>query len=206
MFLSSLLFITYSILIIFFAGLRDFYYRIEDGSFDKIITRPRGILFQLISENSDWIASIGHGTLGIILFVVSANKVGITWNLKTILFYIFSIIGGVLIQGAVFLFFSSLNFYFVKVDNLREILFWNVRKFAVYPIGVFNKVIQFIMIYIIPFAFVNYFPAQYLLRKDDMAAYPSIYMYIAPFVGIVFYLFVYGFWRFSIRFYKSTGN
>ncbi|WP_432650816.1 ABC-2 family transporter protein [Huintestinicola sp.] len=62
------------------------------------------------------------------------------------------------------------------------------------------------MIYVMPFAFVNYFPARYLLRKDDMTGYPQIFMYLTPAVGIVMYLTAYLFWRYSIRFYKSSGN
>lgn len=81
-----------------------------------------------------------------------------------------------------------------------------MRKFAGYPISIFNKLIQSVMIYVVPFAFVNYFPAQYLLRKDDMANYPQIYIYIAPLVGVVVYLAAYVFWRISVRHYKSTGN
>ncbi|MFM9587611.1 ABC-2 family transporter protein, partial [Streptomyces caniscabiei] len=68
-----------------------------------------------------------------------------------------------------------------------------------------HKAIQYIMIYVVPFAFVNYFPAQFLLRKEDMS-YPAVYMYAAPLVGIAMFLAAYGFWRVSVRFYKSTGN
>ena len=39
-----------------------------------------------------------------------------------------------------------------------------------------------------------------------MAAYPKWLMYISPVVGIALYLLAYSFWRFSLRFYKSTGN
>lgn len=206
LFLFSLIFLTYSILIIFFTGLRDFQNNILKGEFDRTMLRPRGLLFQLIAYNSDWIAAFGHGTLGIVLFIVTANNVGITWDFKTVIYYIFSIIGGVLIQGSIFLFFASLNFFFVKTDNIKEVFYWNVRKFAGYPISVFNKAIQFILIYVVPFAFVNYFPCQYLLRNEDMVLYPEIFMYLAPFVGVGLYLLAYAFWRFSVRFYKSTGN
>ena len=71
---------------------------------------------------------------------------------------------------------------------------------------IFHKAIQFLMTFVVPFAFVNYFPAQYLLRKDDMASYPAIFMYITPLVGLLMYLLAYAFWRFSIKYYKSSGN
>ncbi len=205
-FLYSLLFITYGILIVFFTGLRDLGYIIQNGQFDRIMLRPRGLLFQIISFNSDWFAAIGHGGLGIFLFVISANKVGISWSLSTVVFYFFTMIGGVLIQGAVFLLFASLNFLLIKTDNLKELLYWNMRKFAGYPISIFHKAIQFILIYVMPFAFVNYFPSQFLLRKEDMAAYPSIYLYLTPVIGISLYSLSYFFWRYSVKFYRSTGN
>ena len=206
LFLFSILFLTYGIMIIFFTGLRDFGKTVRDGSFDRFMLRPRGLLFQIIFVNSDWFAALGHGGLGIALFILSAGKVGISWNPVNIVYYVITIIGGVLIQGAVFLILAALNIYLLETSSLKELLYWNMRKFAGYPISIFNKFIQVIMIYVMPFAFVNYFPAQYLLRKSDMNQYPEIYMYITPIIGIAMYLLAYAFWRYSIRFYKSSGN
>lgn len=206
LFLFSILFLTYAFVVSLFADLRDFSCMIREGRFDRLLVRPRGLLFQLILNNADLMASAGHGTLGILLFLISANRVGITWDFSTILYYIGAIIGGVLIQGGMFILFSALSFYFVETNSIREIFYWNMRKFAGYPISIYNKLIQGLMIYVVPFAFVNYFPAQYLLRKEDMANYNEVYMYIAPAVGVVIYLAAYGFWRISVKRYKSTGN
>ena len=120
--------------------------------------------------------------------------------------YIIAVISGVLIQGAIFLFFSAISFYVLETGSLKEIFYWNMRKFAIYPLSIYNKFIQAILIFVVPFAFVNYFPAQFFLRKPDMEAYPEWLMYISPVVGIALYLLAYTFWRFSLRFYKSTGN
>lgn len=206
LFLFSLLFLTYGIMIIFFTGLRDFGQTVRDGSFDRLFLRPRGLLFQVIFVNSDWFASLGHGGLGIVLFLVSAGKAGIHWDINTALYYLFTVAGGVLIQGAVFLILASLNIFLLQTDSLKEVFYWNMRRFAGYPISIFGKVIQTVMIYVMPFAFVNYFPAQYLLRKSDISAYPEIYMYLTPVIGIAMYLGAYLFWRFSLRYYKSSGN
>ena len=206
LFLFSILFLTYAFVVSLFADLRDFSCMIREGRFDRLLVRPRGLLFQLILNNADLMASAGHGTLGVLLFLISANRVGITWDFSTILYYIGAIIGGVLIQGGMFILFSALSFYFVETNSIREIFYWNMRKFAGYPISIYNKLIQGLMIYVVPFAFVYYFPAQYLLRKEDMANYNEMYMYIAPAVGVVIYLAAYGFWRISVKRYKSTGN
>ena len=206
LFLYSILFLTYAFVVSLFADLRQFSDTIREGRFDRLLVRPRSLLLQLILNNADLIASAGHGTLGILLFVISAGKVGIHWDFVTILYYISAIVSGILIQGGLFIIFSSLCFYFVETNSIRSIFYWNMRKFAGYPISIYHKLIQSILIYVVPFAFVNYFPAQYLLRKPDMADYPEIYIYIAPLVGVAVYLIAYLFWRISVRRYYSTGN
>ena len=206
LFLYSLLFLTYGIMIIFFTGLRDFGKTVRNGDFDRFILRPRGLLFQIIFTNADWFAAVGHGGLGVVLFVLSANKVGIKWSVGNTVYYVFTVLGGVMIQGAIFLLLAVLNIYLLETGSLKELFYWNMRKFAGYPISIFSKAIQICMIYVVPFAFVNYFPAQYLLHKSDMNAYPAVYMYITPLVGLGMYLLAYGFWRYSLKYYKSSGN
>lgn len=111
MFLFSLIFITYGIFIVFFMALRDFSDWIKHSDIDRVMVRPRGILTQLVLCGADWLAALGHGTLGITLFILSVNNVGVEWNAATILYYVISIASGVLIQGAVFLFFLAISIY-----------------------------------------------------------------------------------------------
>lgn len=206
MFLYSFLFLTYGIMIIFFTGLRDFGGTVRKGDFDRFILRPRGLLFQIIFVNADWFAALGHGGLGIVLFIIIAGKIGVQWSVKTILYFVFAVFGGVMIQGAIFLVMATLSFYLIETNSLKVLLYYSTKKFAGYPISIYHKVVQFLLIYIIPFAFVNYFPAQYILGKSDLASYPGIFLYLTPLVGAVMYLLAYLFWRYSIRFYKSSGN
>lgn len=206
LFLYSYIFFTYGIFILFFTGLRDFEGLVRIGSFDRFLLRPRGLLFQLVVSKVDWFAAIGHGSLGLMLFLYSAEKVNVDWGWINVFYCVLAIIGGVLIQAALFVFIAALSFSFVAVANLRQLLYWNMRKFSGYPISIFHAAIKVLLIYIVPFAFVNYFPSQFLLRKPDMAEFPLIYMYIAPSVGFVLFFLAALYWHFSLRFYKSTGN
>lgn len=205
-FLFSFLFLTYGIMIIFFTGLRDFDKIIIKGDLDRYLLRPRGVLFQVLSSNSDWFAAIGHGLLGLILFFISASNVGIIWNISNLLYCIIIIFGGVLIQGSIFLFAASMNFYFLNSSkSIEELLYRNGRKIAGYPISIYHSVIQFFIIIIVPFAFVNYFPAEFLMKKSNNI-YPEFLYYLAPFIGILLYALSYLFWKVSLKRYKSSGN
>ena len=94
----------------------------------------------------------------------------------------------------------------METGSLKELLYYDTRKFAGYPISIFHKAIQGFMIYVVPMAFVNYFPAQFLLRKPDMAGFPEVFLYLTPVVGAGTYLLSYLFWRYGLRYYKSSGN
>lgn len=205
-FLFSFIFLTYSILVFFFTGLRDFSGLVYTGEFDRYLVRPQGLLFQVVASKADYFASMGHGTLGIVLFVSSANSVGIKWNVQNISYCVMSIVGGVLIQASLFLIFSSLSFWIVKTDNLKIVLFYNMSKFAGYPISIYPGFIQKLLIYVIPFAFVNYFPAQFFLRKKDMYQYWAGFLYLTPIIGIILFCSVSILWKIGVRYYTSTGN
>ena len=98
LFLFSFMFLTYGIFIIFFTGLRDFQYMVIQGDLDKLLIRPRGVLFQLLASNSDWFAALGHGLLGIVVFIYSSSKISIEWTMQKIILACSCVCSGVLIQ------------------------------------------------------------------------------------------------------------
>jgi len=206
LFLFSFIFVSYGILILFFTGLRDFDFLVHSGEFDRFLLRPRGILFQVIMWDADYFAAIGHGCLGIVLFLYSAGKVGIVWSLTNIIYAILTIAGGVLIQGAIFLLIASFSFHMIKTGSMKSLFFHNARDLAKYPISIYPKILQIFLICIVPFAFVNYFPSQYFLNKVDADIYWNGLFYLTPIVGIVMYFLIYLYWRYSIKKYTSVGN
>jgi ABC-2 type transport system permease protein len=85
-------------------------------------------------------------------------------------------------------------------------IFFNSRRFAGYPISIYPWVIQKLLIFVIPFGFVSYFPAQFFLQKPEIGNYWSGYMYMPLLVGIIMYALVYAFWKVGLKNYSSTGN
>lgn len=207
LFLYSFMFLTYGIFVIFFTGLRDFQDMVIKGDLDRLLIRPRGVLFQILASNSDWFAAIGHGTLGVIVFVYSTSRLGVVWNLAKVFMALSCIVSGVLVQGALFLVFASLSFFIVKTDNIKNVLYWNIKSFMGYPISIYPHIIQYIVVYVIPLAFVNFFPAQLimgLVKENNI--FPSVYLGLSMVVGLILYLIGYCVWRISIKLYSSTGS
>lgn len=205
-FLYSFLFISYSIFVLFFAGMRDFSGMIYSGEFDRFLTRPLGLMYQIVASRIDLSAGLGHGIVGIILFTKTAFSVGIVWNAKSIAYYIIVLLSGAVIQASIFLFASCFCFWTIKTDNLRNMIFFNARRFSGYPISFYPAIIQKLLMFIVPFAFVNYFPSQFFLNKPEMHSFWTGYLYLPPFVAVIIYVIVYMFWKQGVKRYSSTGT
>jgi len=206
MFLYSFLFLSYSLFVFLFAGVRDFDGMVHSGDFDRFLTRPLGLLYQIIAARVDYPATLGHGIVGLVLFFNTAFAVGIDWNWQNSLFYIMAILGGAVIQASIFMLSACFSFWSVRTENLRNLIFFNSRRVAGYPITFYPGIIQKVLIFVVPFGFVNYFPSQFFLHKADGEQFWSGFVYLTPAVGVVMFLLVSIFWKYGVKNYKSTGN
>jgi ABC-2 type transport system permease protein len=75
-----------------------------------------------------------------------------------------------------------------------------------YPIDIYGKGIQSILTFILPYSFVNYFPARLLLGAGDYTFFSKSFDYLTLAVGVVAFCAAYLFWTVSVRKYKSTGS
>lgn len=205
-FLYSFLFLSYSLFVFFFTGIRDFDDMVYSGDFDRYLLRPLGLMYQVIAARVDFPATVGHGAVGIILFINTAHSVGINWNAVNMAYYILALVGGAIIQASIFMISSCFSFWAVRTTNIRNMVFFNSRRFAGYPISFYPGLIQKLLIFVIPFAFVNYFPAQYFLKKTEITQFWSGFQYLTPVVGIVMFAFVYRLWKAGLKRYSSSGN
>ncbi|WP_145332827.1 ABC transporter permease [Paenibacillus xylanexedens] len=206
LFLYSFLFLSYSLFVFFFTGIRDFEDLVYSGEFDRYLVRPVGILFQVVASRVDYTAALGHGVLGIILLRSTASQLQIEWTAGQIGFYLVMLMGGALIQASIFMLASSFCFWTVKVTNLRNMLFFNSRKIAAYPLSFYPGIIQKVLIFVMPFGFVNYFPAQFYLEKPEMDVYWKDMVFLNPLVAAVMFGIVFLVWKQGLRRYSSTGN
>lgn len=206
LFLFSILFLSYAMLIFFFAGFRDFSDQVHTGKLDQLLVRPHSVLFQVLLTRFDLPAVLGHGSLGVCLFLYTAKTVGITWTASHIFYCLFMLISGVMIQGALFMLFACSAFWITHTSSLMEFLFFNVRKFAAYPISIYPLFIQKFLIFVVPFAFVNYFPAQFFLQKKSEPLYWNGMYFIAPLIGIGLLWLAQSLWKVGLRNYTSSGS
>jgi ABC-2 type transport system permease protein len=202
LFLYSFVFLTYSLCVLIFTGVRDFEHTVHQGEFDGYLTKPIHPLFQVIARKSDIMATFGHGGLGLIMFIYSYQRMGIPFTLYNLLILLGVIMGGILIQGALLLIPAALTFWTTKSSEIQNLMFYQMRSFIAYPLSIYPKFIQYLLTYVIPLAFVNYYPAQYFFESKGAGHT----IYLTPLIGIAIFAAAVILWMYGVRHYKSSGH
>ena len=80
-------------------------------------------------------------------------------------------------------------------------------EFTRYPLSIYARPVRYVLTFLLPFAFINYFPATYFLDKTDATlGLPIAIGLITPLIGIVFSLLAYAFWRAGLDRYQGVGH
>ena len=82
------------------------------------------------------------------------------------------------------------------------VIIFRFKDFAKYPASIFNTVFRVIFTFVIPIAFVAYYPSLAVLQPDSM---PLLTM-LSPLIGILFFYLSYKFWMLGVRKYDFTGS
>ncbi|WP_088105523.1 ABC transporter permease [Halalkalibacter urbisdiaboli] len=178
---------------------------VQNGTFDSILIKPLNPLFHIIARQFEY-TFMGHILLAMIVFGISIPKLNIDWSIYHALWFFILIFGGVLIHSAIMILSGSFSFWFVKSTMVVEMAIYDIRSFLNYPISIYHKGIQILLTFILPFAFINFYPAQFFLEKEGSTLFHPILQYGTPVVGVLTILLSYFVWSKGINKYQSTGS
>ena len=185
---------------IFARGIDQFDDLIVDGSFDRLLIRPQPIILQVLCSQIAWIR-ISRTIQAIIVLIVALVNLDIVWSIEKVFVLLLMLISSVAIFFGVFLLMASYCFVTVKGLELRNVFTDGGKHMAQYPIGIFRKGMVFIFTFIIPYAFVNYYPLMYFLGKSDN----KFYMF-SPLIVLLYLIVPFLAFRRGVKKYASTGS
>jgi ABC-2 type transport system permease protein len=189
----------------FFHAVEDVPERIREGNFDRVLVRPLDALFQVIATPGQVFPD--ELILATCYFCAATWYARIHVDLAFVALVPPVIVGGSLIELALNLIVATVAFWFVKVDALRWIVLQLEQEFTRYPLGIYSRGVRLLLTFVLPFAFMNYFPATYFLHKSDGALHlPPYAGLLAPLVGVTFAAAAYAFWRVGLTRYRGAGS
>ncbi len=173
---------------------------IVEGNLDRILLRPVNSLYQIYTQKVE-LEDLSDIFLGIGILIYSSLALHLHWGILEYFGLIFFVICGVAVFVGVFTTLSCLSFWFSDRTGLIPPVY-NMMQFGRYPVTIYNSVVKFILSWIIPFAFIGFYPSTWFIRRAEF----SHFLLITPVVAFGCMFVGYLTWHFGLRRYESTGS
>jgi ABC-2 type transport system permease protein len=178
---------------------------VDEGRMDGYFLRPVPVFTQLlISEfnvNAIGDIAVGGSTLGIAISLVHVN-----WSLGKGLYVAVAVIAGLLVEAALQLMLACL---LLRSPGSRVLGSWVdelMSTFGNYPLSIVPKVVQGLFTFLLPLAFVAYFPVQVVLGIAPRHGAMSVVVHWSPVAGFLLFVVARRVWAYSLRHYHSAGG
>jgi ABC-2 type transport system permease protein len=179
--------------------------RIKMGTFDTLLIRPLGPLFQLCTEEFAF-RRFGKLIQATIVLSVAIARLHIEWTAAKLVLFVTMLVSGTVIFSSLFVITSSLAFWTVDTQEIANAFTYGTNYATQYPLQIITPWLRRALTFIVPTAFVNFFPALYILDKPNPFATPDWFRFASPLVAIGLALVARFLWTVAIRHYRSTGS
>ena len=179
--------------------------QIRDGDFDLVLIRPRGTLFQVVTAEFQ-IRRLGRIAQALTILVYALVRLDIHWTLGRVLLLPVTIVSAMLIFAAVWVAAICIVFWSVEGRETANTFTYGGQFFSQYPITVYERWLRRLLAFVIPMAFVAYFPALSILGRPDPLGAPDWLRFCSPLVAVVACIVAGVVWRFAVRHYRSAGG
>ncbi|HEY0829271.1 MAG TPA: ABC-2 family transporter protein [Bacilli bacterium] len=173
---------------------------IVKGEMDRILTRPANNLFQLSLENMDP-ASLFGSVVGAIIMIVAWAQLDmpVLWHDPFML--LLMILGSIMIYAGVYVALTAIAFFSDSPTGILPLI-WNIQNYGRYPVSIYNKIFRILLTWVLPFAFVGFYPAAYFLDRENL----SVMALLTPAVGVVFLTIGLTLWNMGVKRYRGAGS
>jgi viologen exporter family transport system permease protein len=178
---------------------------IRNGNFDILLVRPRGTLFQVIASDFQ-LRRLGKAAQGGVVLVYALSALHVHWTASRVAVLAASIPSGIVIFCSVWVVFGCLVFWTTESGEFTNAFTYGGNYLTQYPIDLYAAWLRRFLAYLVPLAFVCYFPALYVLGKPDPLGLPKILQFLSPVVALLGVVVAGGAWRFAVRHYRSAGG
>ena len=136
-------------------------FMVQSGDFIKYCFRPVNVFFYFISEVFD-VKGLGQLAFGIGTIVYAWIKIGIPVTPLIILKLIVFLLTASLFMIAL-MNFAAATCFWIKGSGYVMVIMFRFKDFAKYPSSIFEGIFKIIFTFIIPIAFIAYYPSLVIL-------------------------------------------
>ena len=186
-------------------GFAEFATMIREGTFDRLLLRPRSTAMQLLGQDltlrragrlAPGVAALGYAIAGGALGGSAARAALL---IATIACGLCAFLGIVVLE-------ATSAFWTVDALEVWNAFTYGGAKAGQYPLSIYRSWFRAALTFVIPVGCVTYFPAVVILGRSEPLGTPPIVGWLAPLAGPAFLILCLQIWRLGVRRYRSTGS
>jgi ABC-2 type transport system permease protein len=179
--------------------------RIREGTLDIYLIRPVPAFIQTAADGFA-LRRLGRPLQAGIVLIFALSHLDVGWTVAKGIMLALSILVGAVIFAAIFVLGASFQFVAIDSAELANSFTYGGQTLTQYPLSVFGKDIVRAVTFVVPLAFVNYYPVLYVLGKPAPLGLPSWIGLLSPVVAGAMVALASLAWRGGLRRYRSTGS
>jgi ABC-2 type transport system permease protein len=188
-------------------GFDHFSQLIHRGDFDRLLVRPVSPFTQVFSQEFQIrrLARISQG-VAVFLFGLSLIDPAPAWSVVDLAYLVVSVLCGAGVYIGLFIIGATLCFWTIQTTEVVNVFTHGGTEMSQYPMSIYPSWFRRFFIFVVPLAFVSYYPALHLLGRADDLGLPDALHYLAPVASALFLAAARSIWGFGVRHYQSTGS
>ncbi|NUR09468.1 MAG: transporter [Nocardioidaceae bacterium] len=179
--------------------------RIRLGSFDAMMVRPVGVLVQVCADEFA-IRRLGRVAQGSLVLAWAITRVDVDWDPARVLVTVGMLVCGTLIFTGIFVLGASFQFLTTEGSEVANAFTYGGNAMTQYPLTIYPREVVRALTFLVPVAFVNWYPTLFVLDIPDPFGLPAALQLASPVAAVVVCALAALAWRTGVRRYRSTGS
>lgn len=178
------------------------------GEFDRLLLRPLGVFF-LFNTNTFNMVGFYDIFPGVIMFIYACGLLHFVLTPLNILYLLIITVSGTFIRAALLVTSGSVAFWTKKSQVLVDTDLTLMDRTSSYPLTIYPKWFQWLFTFVVPLAFINFYPVSGLLNiplGEGFPIAPDMILW-APIAAALFFMAAMALFKFGLKHkYESSGS
>lgn len=179
--------------------------RIRMGTFDAMMVRPVPLFAQVCADEFA-LRRLGRIAQAAAVLTWATASVDVDWTVGRALMVPYLVVCGTVIFLAIFTLGAALQFWTTDGSEAANAFTYGGSTLTQYPLTIYPVEAVKALTFLVPVAFVNWYPALYILDRPDPFGLPAALQFSSPVAGLALCLLAGLAWRTGVRRYRSTGS
>jgi ABC-2 type transport system permease protein len=179
--------------------------KVRMGTVDAMMVRPVPLFAQVCADEFA-LRRLGRITQAGVVFVWSIAILDVHWTLEKAAMVPYLLVFGTAIFLAIFTVGAAFQFWTAEASETANAFTYGGQTLAQYPLTIYPIQAVKALTFLVPIAFVNWYPSLFILGRPDPLGLPEAFQFASPVAAAVLVAVAAVVWRTGVRRYRSTGS